>query len=579
MIIPDINTLKGPQFTEKHFRFHYPEFLIFLNEKYKDTQLSFQERLYWYFNNLNEKPKCKCCENYTSFINAREGYREYCSKRCLNNDPDKKEKTKNTCLKKYGGVAPACSEDVILKFKQTNLKRYGVKNPMQNKSIAEKSHKTNIEKYGGCGNASNELKEKQRVTNIKKYGVENYGMTEECKNKMKTTLIEKYGVDHQSKVESIKNKILESRRQIEINKKDYLLGYTPNKEWICKCPHPECGLCNEKYFIISPGYFIGRTHDNTELCTKLLPIGPNNTKNTTIELFVQNILNQYGIKYETNVRGIMGDLKELDIYIPDKHIAIECNGILSHCTRYKDKKYHEEKTKKCRERNIQLLHIWEDWIRYKPKIVKSIILSKLGCLQYSIYARNCVIEHCIDKKEYLEFMDKNHIQGRSNFEIGYGLRYKGQLVSVMTFGHKRGAVGSKIDKGSPEEYELLRFCSVLDTHVVGAAGRLFKHFIDDYNPSLVYSYASNDISNGNVYDKLGFVSRNIINSSYWYIDSKTLKRYHRTSFTKDSIVKKGIKEKNDGTWTEEQAMNDAGYYKIYDSGQTRWEWASNPINH
>ena len=95
---------------------------------------------------------------------------------------------------------------------------------------------------------------------------------------------------------------------------------------------------------------------------------------------------------------------------------------------------------------------------------------------------------------------------------------------------------------------------------------------------MVYSYASNDISNGNVYEKLGFSSTNIINSSYWYIEPKTLKRYHRTSFTKDAIVKKGIKEKNDNTWTETQAMNDAGYLRIYDSGQTKWIWTNNEID-
>lgn len=253
---------------------------------------------------------------------------------------------------------------------------------------------------------------------------------------------------------------------------------------------------------------------------------------------------------------------------------------MSHCDKNKDRKYHENKTKKCIQNNIRLLHIWEDWIKNKPNIVESMILSKLGLSKNRIYARECTIEKCIDKKEYLDFFEKNHIQGKSGFEIGYGLRYQGKLISIMTFGHKRGAVGSKTTIKKENEYELLRFCSILNTQVVGAASRLFKHFVKDYNPELVYSYASNDISDGNVYKQLGFTTDGVFNSSYWYIknDQGELKRYHRTSFTKNAIVKKGIKEKNDGSWTESQAMLEAGYLRIFDSGQTRWDWVNPKIN-
>ena len=41
---------------------------------------------------------------------------------------------------------------------------------------------------------------------------------------------------------------------------------------------------------------------------------------------------------------------------------------------------------------------------------------------------------------------------------------------------------------------------------------------------------------GNLYKVLGFKSDNTITGSYWYIEPKTYKRYHRTSFTKANIV-------------------------------------------
>jgi hypothetical protein len=58
--------------------------------------------------------------------------------------------------------------------------------------------------------------------------------------------------------------------------------------------------------------------------------------------------------------------------------------------------------------------------------------------------------------------------------------------------------------------------------------------------------------------------------SYWYVDPSTFKRYHRASFTKREIVRKGYKEKIDDTWTEKQVMNSLGFYCIYDSGQLKW---------
>jgi hypothetical protein len=572
MTIPDINSLSGPQFTEKHFQFHYPEFLEFLNEKYKNLNLTFQEKLYWYFNNITERPICKCCGSPTKFNNARIGYREYCSYKCLNSDPNKIKKVEDTCMEKFGTKAPAQNRTVKYKMEQTSLKRYGVKNAMQNKDIAQKSKDILIERYGGPGNSSEIILTKYKETNKQRYGVDNYALTQECKDKMKESCIEKYGVDSYSKTDEFKIKTANTWKTKEITRKDFLIGYTENDEWICKCPHPLCNKCTEKFFICPSGIYRDRVRDHTEPCTKILPVGDDNTKNTSIELFVQQILDEYNIQYKTNARGLMHDKKELDIYIPSKHFAIECNGVLSHSDRYKDHRYHESKTMRCKERNIRLLHIWEDWIRWKPDIVRSMILSKLGCSENKIYARKCIVEICENNSEYLDFLDKNHIQGKSIFKVGLGLRYEGKLVSVMTFGHKRGAVGSSVLKTDKNEWELIRFCSLLNTQVIGAAGKLFKHFVNDYKPNMVYSYASNDISNGNVYDKLGFESDGQINSSYWYIDPKTLIRYHRTSFTKGAIVKKGIKEKNDGTWTERQVMDEAGYLRIYDSGQTKWIW-------
>jgi hypothetical protein len=193
--------------------------------------------------------------------------------------------------------------------------------------------------------------------------------------------------------------------------------------------------------------------------------------------------------------------------------------------------------------------------------MKSIILSKLGIYDEKIYARKCDVRE-INVDEYNKFLIDNHIQGNTVAKVKYGLFYNGNLVSVMSFG-KRIICGK-------EDWELIRYCSKLNTIVVGGPSKLFNRFIKDYSPNEIISWSSNDISNGNMYKILGFEQDNE-SFSYWYIDRKTLERHHRTSFTKDKIIKMGYGLSKD-QFTESSAMKELGYLKIWDSGQTKWIW-------
>lgn len=219
-----------------------------------------------------------------------------------------------------------------------------------------------------------------------------------------------------------------------------------------------------------------------------------------------------------------------------------------------------EKFIRCQEQGIQLLTIWEDWIVNHPDIVRSILLSKLG-LNDTIYARKCVLRE-IDAHAANEFLDLNHIQGRSYSKVKIGMFHNDELVSVMVFG-ARQTMSSK----NPDEWDLIRFCNKLNYNVIGAASKMLKYFVTHYHPSAIYSFSSNDISDGRLYKTLGF-HMDTINQSYWYIDKK-YKRHHRSSFTKDAIVRRGWREDKNG-WREVDVMDEYGYYQIYDSGQTKW---------
>ena len=162
-----------------------------------------------------------------------------------------------------------------------------------------------------------------------------------------------------------------------------------------------------------------------------------------------------------------------------------------------------------------------------------------------------------------KFLNDNHIQGSTRARVHLGLYYKGQLVSVMTFGKPMACSGKKGD----ETWILSRFCSLLNHRVIGAAGKLFIYFIRHYNAGVVCSFSSNDISNGGLYRTLGFKERRV-NQSYWYYDLMRDKRYHRSAFTKNHLKELGW---DDGR-TEEEIMYDHYFFKNIDSGQTKWEW-------
>lgn len=242
-------------------------------------------------------------------------------------------------------------------------------------------------------------------------------------------------------------------------------------------------------------------------------------------------------------------------------MAIECNGIYYHNSEQKSHKYHSNKYRLCEERGIQLLSLWEDWIYKKSSIIENILLSKLGIYKERIYARRCTIK-TVDTRDANLFLNTYHIQGGCPAHIKYGLYDRDRLVCLMTFAnHRNNIIGVS-------GWELVRFCSAAGVQVIGGAQKLLSYFIHTHHPDTLVSFSMNDISNGNLYKRLGF-EKSSTNQSYWYVEKDTLKRYHRSSFTKDSIIRKGWKQDKNG-WKEADVVLEHGYYQIYDSGQTKW---------
>lgn len=244
---------------------------------------------------------------------------------------------------------------------------------------------------------------------------------------------------------------------------------------------------------------------------------------------------------------------ELDIYLPDKNVAIEFDGLYWHSEENgKGEEYHLSKTEECENIGIHLLHVFEDEWNDKQEIVKDRIRSILG-FNGRIFARKCVVKE-LDAKECKEFLDANHLQGYYNAKHRYGLIYEGELVATMTFGKPR------FNKNY--DYELMRYSCRIGCNVVGGAGKLLAHFRRNHEGSIV-SYADRRYSDGNVYERLGFVKVGVSQPNYWYVrNGEKLSRYQCQKHKLAKLLGDGYDE----NISEHENMRLNGYDKIYDCG-------------
>ncbi len=321
---------------------------------------------------------------------------------------------------------------------------------------------------------------------------------------------------------------------------------------------------NKKYVEIickKHGEFFQRPNDHLQGrgCVKCSMSGKSNMEYDLLD-FVKNNFNDEIIN---GTKKIISPY-ELDIFIPDLKLAFEFNGLFWHNELNKSDDYHVIKTNMCEERGIHLVHIYEDdWIN-KQEIVKSRILNLLGKTPNRIYARECEI-HQVDFNISKEFLLNNHLQGSCTSKYRYGLYHNNELVSLMTFGNLRKNLGQKAEEGS---YELLRFCNKLNTSVVGGANKLFKYFVNQIKPKKIISYADRSwtMNNGkSLYDKLGFKLINITKQNYNYINNNI--RVNRFKFRKDVLIKEGY----DSNKTEHEIMLEREIYRIYNSGNLKFE--------
>lgn len=475
------------------------------------------------------------------------------------------------CGKKKRKIPKTCSKECAYKLgnqkaKKTFLDKYGVDNISKTQEFKDFMKKETIF-------TTNEFKENLKKKNLKKYGVEHYTQTEEFKKKSQKTLRKNYNVDNPMRSKEIQDKRREDNlRRYNV---DHIAKFSPYQEERRKKAIAQNRVNNNATHIKNVEDF-NNFYD-------YITMNPNQTVYDLAEYFNVNIVTIKGkakdlkithlIKnfnkfssneevYQSFFENNFKDLEilyrdrkqiyplELDFYIPSLNLAIEINPTWTHSfnsnnfTKIKDKTYHYNKFKKCKEKGIELISIFE-W--YEESKVKKFLKNKIENSFKIIYARNCKIN--LSKKlnkKHKRILFENHISE----EIENNKEY-----FVVELIYNKDIVGFGVFyKNSSTQVELKRLIFNDSYTVVGGTSKIIKNLFRLY-PEIeeITTFTENNLGTGNVYKKVGFEIQEEIKYSLFLSNSR--KNIH-----------KRINNENE----YEKMINESGFLPVYDCGKTKW---------
>lgn len=456
---------------------------------------------------------CETCGNvirpYPLYAN-KTAY--FCSSNCGNNSAKKlkavsvprseetSRKIEDTCKKKYGSLSPFHSAEIQTKVVESVFAKYGVSN------------------VSSIPHVKDSKSAKLRTRDL-----------EAARTKRRRNILSGIGL---------------SRNEID-SVVDKNFGFTgkPNPEFVRWRLSDLAGVASvedERFgdLSLSAKYKILHFHGHSSLIKKMI-------SQNHAELIA--FLDKLGVEYIVNDRKTIAP-KELDIFIPSHNLAIEVNGLLWHSENFGgiDKHYHLNKTKKCQEVGVRLIHFFEYDDIAK---IKSLIESSLGMTR-KIGARNCVLVE-VPREDAVKFFNAYHRKGNSGFSKTYGLYHSGVLVQAISIGAPRF-------KSHGCDFEIVRMASLIT--VIGGASRLIK-FCSSLGSLVTYSdmaYGMNRCYSLSGMSKIGESSPSYV----WFKGDKTLSRYQ----TQKSKLGSLLGSKYDPGKSETGNMILAGYDRVWNCG-------------
>jgi len=516
--------LKGK--SQRYSETSNPEIHDFI-EKNITLDLSHKEKVYCFLNDI--VPKCKICGSLTTFNDFKQGFKETCSNSCsvkLNKKKQEETRIKNANDRTVG-MTP---KDLVhaLVTKKIKIQKWRDLDILKEYTEFKSLHQVYDYLIKG---------EEQRC----KYCDEIFLIDPKTKEHRKCTCRtknEKHVIDIKDKAPAefldifIKNTLYYPKSKNNIIDGIYFSKFAKRSDNFMEQLYLDCKDHGIKFY----GFYSNTSKKEHEIAD-----------------FIRSV---YSGEIILGDRKVLSG-KELDIYLPEKKIAIEFDGLYWHSSRFKPSRYHLEKTEACEKVGIHLIHIFEnEWI-HKQEIVKSIIKSKLGIQERRIYARKCSILD-LSFNEAREFFNHNHIQGSTVSSIQVGLVLENEILCAISL--------ARSHRSKDRYLEIKRFCSVLNTNVIGGFSKLLKYVKNKIlNEDLVTFADRRYSSSNNVYSKNGKLI-GCTSPNYFYIFENELKS--REQFMKHKLS--SILENFDKDLSEKENMRNHEFWEIHDCGNYKY---------
>lgn len=273
------------------------------------------------------------------------------------------------------------------------------------------------------------------------------------------------------------------------------------------------------------------------------------------EVELQQYLEDAGFEVLTNQR-ILGQ-KEIDVFLPELNLGIELHGLYWHTERVIPASAHADKLALAEAKGIRLLQVFEDEWATRKDVVLRLILRVCG-RGAGVGARSLELRE-ITASEANNLYEFAHVQGAiKSGSRHYGLFRKkdGAVVAAATFGKSRF---------ERDTWELLRYASKVSVH--GGLSRLCKRFMQDAGVQRLISYSDRRWFTGDGYVQNGFKWIARTAPGYWW--TRGYERISRFRFQKHRI--RQVIPNADLAKTEVEIAQAAGYYRVFDAGQDKWE--------
>lgn len=486
---------------------------------------------------------CKICGNKNTFISHTIGYQQYCSLKCAYKSEERNIKCVNTKRNDIDEDGNNAYQRAVLKCKNNldtdgkTCYQRGIKKTIQAKlnnidenglnsfqrarqkqiekqkadidenglnglqRVGRKANKTrllDIDENGLNGHQRSVIKGKH--TNFIKYDNENWNNIEQI-NRTKRNNIDKDGLNSFQRAAIHAKETFNKKFGVNNGSQIHITNFKDiNKEFFI-------------YNFVKHGLFDSKScaaYFNINIACvnhykKKFNINVPNSHTKQRELL--NIIKLfYNKEIKYNCRTIIKP-KELDIYIPEKKLAIEFNGIYWHSmNKGCNINYHQQKSIMCLEKGIKLIHIYDN--EWNNKITRKIILAELKRnLCNDIQYKNYIIEN-INYLTYRNFCIKNNFNISKKYNICLGVFINNKLVQVFTL-MSRTNTYKIINNYIDSDYNTDFTTTLLD------------YTINNYNPKIILCNIDFNKDDGNIYKNYGFICRKISKPNKFYIDINT----------------------------------------------------------